>query len=85
MIRRFCIKVVVTTRKRLFLIRKLYTSSEVSGECGIRLGFLTFKQLNREIQFSKFQPPYPSYLSTASRAVRYTYNGVQRELAVLPD
>jgi len=44
----------VTTRKRLFLIRKLYTGLEVSGEYGIYLSFLTFKQLNREIQFSKF-------------------------------
>jgi hypothetical protein len=43
-----------TTYKRLFLIRKSYTSLEVSGEYSIRLGFLTFKQLNREIQFSKF-------------------------------
>ena len=78
-------EVAATTYKQLFLIRKLYTGLEVSKECGIRLGFLTFKQLNREIQFSEFQPPYPSYLLTASRAVRYTYNGVQGELAVLPD
>ena len=39
----------VTTYKQLFLIRKLYTSLEVSGEYSIRLGFLTFKQLNRKI------------------------------------
>jgi len=36
-------EVVVTTYKRLFLIRKLYTSLEVSGEYSIRLSFLTFK------------------------------------------
>ena len=47
-------EVVATTYKRLFLIRKSYTGLEVSGEYGIRLGFLPFKQLNREIQFSKF-------------------------------
>jgi len=69
-------EVAATTYKQLFLIRKLYTSLEVSGECGIRLGFLTFKQLNHEIQFSKFQPPYPFYLLTAFRAVRYIYNGI---------
>ena len=34
---------VVTTYKQYFLIRKLYTGLEVSGECGIRLGFLTFE------------------------------------------
>jgi len=32
-----------TTRKQLFLIRKLYTGLEVSRECGIYLSFLTFK------------------------------------------
>ena len=47
-------EVVVTTYKQLFLIRKLYTSLEVSREYSIRLSFLTFKQLNHEIQFSKF-------------------------------
>jgi len=40
---------VATTYKQLFLIRKLYAGLEVSKECGIRLGFLTFKQLNRKI------------------------------------
>jgi len=69
-------EVVATTYKQLFLIRKSYTSLEVSGECGIRLSFLAFKQLNREIQFSKFQPPYPSYLLITSRAIRYTYNSI---------
>jgi len=34
---------VATTYKQLFLIRKLYTGLEVSGECSIYLGFLTFK------------------------------------------
>ena len=85
MTRRFCMEAAATTHKRLFLNKKLCTGSKVSGEYDIRLGFLTFEQLNREIQFSKFQPPYPSYRLTASRAVRYTYNGVQGELAVLPD
>ena len=47
-------EVAATTRKRLFLIRKLYTSLEVSGEYGIYLSFLIFKQLNYEIRFSKF-------------------------------
>ena len=74
-----------TTYKRLFLIRKSYTGLEVSGEYSICLSFLTFKQLNCEIQFSKFQPPYPSYLLTTSGAVKYTYNGIQGELAVLLD
>ena len=56
-------EVVVTTYKQLFLIRKLYTGLEVSGEYGICLSFLTFKQLNREIQFSKFNLPiYPTFL-----------------------
>jgi len=86
MTRRFCIEAAVTICKQFFLIRKSYTGSEVNGECGICLGFLTFEQLNREIQFFfKFQPLYPFYLFTASGAVRYIYNGVQRELAVLLD
>ena len=54
MTRRFYIEAAVTTYKQLFLNKKLYTSLEVSRECGIYLSFLTFKQLNREIQFSKF-------------------------------
>jgi hypothetical protein len=65
-----------TTYKRLFLNRKLYTSLEVSGEYGICLSFLPFKQLNYKIQFSKFQPPYLSYLLTTSRAIRYIYNSI---------
>ena len=69
-------EVVATTYKRLFLIRKLYTGLEVSREYCIYLGFLTFKQLNYKIQFSKFQPPYLSYLPTTFRAVKYTYNGI---------
>jgi len=36
-------EVVATTYKQLFLIRKLYTGLKVSGECGIRLSFLTFE------------------------------------------
>ena len=40
---------VVTTYKQLFLNKKLYTGLEVSGECGIYLSFLIFKQLNRKI------------------------------------
>ena len=52
-VRRFCTEAVATTRKRLFLIRKLYTGSEVSREYSICLSFPTFQQLNREIQFSK--------------------------------
>ena len=34
---------VITTYKRLFLNKKLYTSLEVSKEFGIYLSFLTFK------------------------------------------
>src|SRR6266567_4417047 len=82
---RFCTEAVATTHKQLFLNRKSCTSLEVSREYSICLSFLTFKQLNREIRFSKFQPPYPSYLLATSGAVRYIYNGVQGELAVLPD
>jgi len=47
-------EVVVTTYKQLFLIRKLYTSLKVSKEYSTYPSFLTFKQLNRKIQFSKF-------------------------------
>ena len=65
-----------TTYKRLFLNKKLCTGLEVSKEYSICLSFLTFEQLNREIQFSKFQPPYPSYLFTISRAIKYTYNNI---------
>ena len=36
---RFYIEVVATTYKRLFLNRKLYTSSEVSGEYSIYFKF----------------------------------------------
>ena len=76
MTRRFCMEAAVIIYKRLFLNRKLYIGSEVSGECGICFGFLTFEQLNREFQFPKFQPPYLSYLFTAFRAVKYIYNSV---------
>ena len=51
---RFCTEAAVTTRKRPFLNRKSCTGLEVSGECGICLGFLTFEQLNCKYNFSKF-------------------------------
>src|SRR6266568_3125365 len=82
---RFCTEAVATTHKQLFLNRKSCTSLEVSREYSICLSFLTFKQLNCKSNFSKFQPPNPFYLLTAFGAVKYTYNSIQRELAVLPD
>ena len=83
---RFCMEAAATTHKRLFLNKKSCTGLEVSGECNICLGFLIFKQLNREIQFFKFQPPQSILLFfTIFKAVKYTYNSVQRELALLLD
>ena len=54
MTKKLYIKVVVTTYKQLFLIKKLYTGLKVNGKYNIYFNFLIFKQLNREIQFSKF-------------------------------
>jgi hypothetical protein len=56
---RFCTEAAATAHKRLFVNRKSCTSSEVSGEYGIRFDFLIFEQLNRKSNFSKFQPPNP--------------------------
>jgi hypothetical protein len=56
---RFCTEAAATAHKRLFVNRKSCTSSEVSGEYGIRFDFLIFEQLNRKSNFSEFQPPNP--------------------------
>ena len=49
MIRRFYMEAAATICKRFFLNRKSCTGLEVSGECSICLGFLTFEQLDCEI------------------------------------
>ena len=72
-----------TTCKRFFLNRKLCTGLKVNREYSICLDFLTFKQLDCEFRFPKFQPPYLFYFFTTFRAVRYIYNSVQRELTAL--
>ncbi len=59
---RFYTEAAATTCKQLFLNRKSCTGLEVSGEYSIYLGFLTFEQLNRKSNFSKFQPLNPFYL-----------------------